>query len=297
MDSRSKAAWVSVASNTILMMGKFIIGYMIGSVSVISEAIHSANDLLASFIAVFAVRKSSEPPDERHPYGHGKFENISGTMEALLIFVAALMIIYEALEKIRIGDGILDTQWGMVIMGASALLNFIVSQYLLTVGKENDSIALEADGMHLRTDVLTSLGVFTGLFLIKITGWKIIDPIAAILVALLILKTAYDLTKKAFIPLLDTSLEEARIRDVEDILLEYSGSYYEYHDLRTRKAGRETHIDLHLVIHHETTVAEAHDLCDIIEKRINEEIPHSHVLIHVEPLVPEEMEIRQESKV
>lgn len=283
MDIRVKAAWLSVLSNSFLMVSKLVIGAIIGSVSVISEAIHSANDLLASFIAVFAVRTSSKPPDQKHPYGHGKIENISGTIEALLIFAAAMMIVYEAVKKILHGGEMMDTGWGIVVMGVSALCNFLVSKYLLHVGKKTNSIALEADGMHLRTDVYTSLGVFLGLILIKITGWRMIDPIAAILVAGLICRAAYELTRKAFAPLMDTSLEESGIKDVENILQEYSGDFLEYHDLRTRRSGRDTYIDLHLVVRNDANIQEAHDLCDIIEARLNREIPDSHVLIHVEP--------------
>lgn len=283
MDIRSKAAWLSVFSNIFLMTSKFIIGFMIGSISVISEAIHSANDLLASFIALFAVKTSSKPPDKEHPYGHGKIENISGTIEALLIFLAAVLIIKEAIEKILHGGEMPDVGWGIVVMGISALLNFLVSNYLLKVGKETDSVALEADGMHLRTDVYTSLGVFIGLLLIKITGYRIIDPIAAILVAILIIKAAYELTSKAFMPLLDTALDNGKMEIVESILKEYSSDYFSYHKLRTRKAGRESHIDLHMLVEPEQSIRKAHDLCDAIEERIKEQIPYSTVLIHVEP--------------
>lgn len=283
MDSRVKAAWVSVFSNTALMSSKFIVGISIGSISVISEAIHSANDLLASFIALFAVKKSSDPPDEKHPYGHGKIENVSGTIEALLIFIAAAMILNEAIKKITQGAQIEALGWGIAVMGASAAINWMVSAYLLKVAHETDSIALEADGMHLRTDVYTSLGVFVGLILIHFTGWNIIDPIAAIFVALLIIKAAYELTKKAFMPLVDIALEPESINRIEEILAEEDTHYLEYHALRTRKAGRETHIDLHLVINAEKSIQEAHDLCDRIELRIKNEIPFSHVLIHVEP--------------
>lgn len=283
MDIRSKAAWLSVFSNTFLMVAKFIIGFYIGSISVISEAIHSANDLLASFIAVFAVKHSVKPPDREHPYGHGKIENISGTIEAILIFMAAAFIMKEAVEKIIHGGEIINTSYGIAVMGFSALANLLVSSYLLKVGKETDSIALEADGMHLRTDVYTSLGVFAGLGLIKITGYHMIDPIIAIAVAVLILKAAWDLTRKALLPLLDIALDDEKTKLVESVLDEYSGVFYEYHKLRTRKSGRESHIDLHIVVDPDTTVEEAHRMCDNIELEIKRLIPHSFVLIHVEP--------------
>jgi len=256
---------------------------MIGSISVISEAIHSGNDLLASFIALFSVKTSTKPPDKQHPYGHGKIENISGTIEAILIFVAAIMIITEAIKKILHGGELMDTGWGIVVMGLAAVINYAISTYLLKVGRKTNSIALEADGMHLRTDVYTSLGVFIGLILIKITGEHLIDPIAAMLVAVIIIKAAYDLTKKAFMPLLDAAITPDNLRLLEAILDEYNSSFIEYHELRTRQAGRESYIDLHLVINPYHSIQEAHDLCDAIEARIESAILYSHVMIHVEP--------------
>lgn len=283
MENRIKAAWVSVASNTILVLAKIAVGVSIGSVSVISEGIHSANDLLASFIALFAVKTAGKPPDEKHNFGHGKVENISGTIEALLIFAAAVLIIKEAVEKILHGGEILTLGWGIAVMGVSAVVNLAVSTYLMRVARQTGSIALEADGIHLRTDVYTSAGVFLGLVLIKLTGVRIIDPIAAILVALLIVKAAYELTVKAFVPLIDTALSEEEVKEIKAILEQHRDSFVEYHDLRTRRAGREAHIDLHLVALPDTSVQEVHHLCDRIEDHINRQIPYSHVLIHVEP--------------
>lgn len=286
MEARIKAAWFSVLSNSILMLIKLIVGIQIGAISIISEAIHSANDLLASFIALFAVKTSTRPPDKEHPYGHGKIENISGTIEALLIFLAAVLIIKEAVAKIKVisqGGMVMDVGWGIAVMGFSALLNFIISNYLLKIGRQTDSVALEADGVHLRTDVYTSLGVFIGLILIKLTGYQLLDPIAAIAVAILIIKTAYDLTRQAFTPLMDTSLGDDEIALMESILQEYCNDYIEYHELRTRKAGRESYIDLHLVLSPDKNIQEAHDVCDSIENEIKRKIPYAHVLIHEEP--------------
>lgn len=283
MDIKVKAAGLSVASNIALTAGKLVVGSIIGSVSVISEAIHSANDLLASFIALWAVRKSAQPPDQEHPYGHGKVENIAGTIEAVLIFIAAVFIISESIEKIRQGGEILEPGWGMLVMAVSAGLNFMVSSYLLKVGKEQDSVALEADGVHLRTDVYTSLGVMAGLGLIQLSGYWILDPIIAILVALLIVKAAFELLQKAFLPLLDTAADAETMDTVTEVLEDLKGEFIEYHDLRSRKAGRDVHIDMHLVVQAQMSIEEAHDLCDTIESRIQERLNYSHVLIHVEP--------------
>ncbi|MGE5422428.1 MAG: cation diffusion facilitator family transporter [Ignavibacteriales bacterium] len=289
MQPTVKAAWASVFSNTFLVTAKLIVGLAIGSVSVISEAIHSGNDLLASFIALFAVKTSSKPPDDVHPFGHGKIENISGTIEAILIFIAAMMIIKEAVDKLTHGGEMMTLGWGIAVMGLSAAMNLAVSTYLMKIAKQEGSIALEADAIHLRTDVYTSGGVFVGLILIKVTGFTIIDPIAAILVACMIIKAAYDLTRKAFRPLMDTALPQKEIAMVKAAVDSFRDSYISYHDLRTRRAGRECHIDFHLVTSPDMSVQEVHDLCDQMELRINEDIPYCNVLIHVEPQPMDEL--------
>jgi len=174
----------------------------------LSEGIHSGIDLLAAFIALLAVKVSGKPADSHHTYGHGKIENVSGTIEAALIFVAALMIIVKAIKKVQEiigGTGAhvadLGLGLGLLIMGFSGIMNLIVSTKLMRVAKKTESVALEADALHLRTDVYTSVGVFMGLLLIRITGWVILDPIIALGVALMIFKTSFELTKKAFSPL------------------------------------------------------------------------------------------------
>lgn len=297
MEERTQAAWLSVASNIFLTLAKVMIGLISGSVSILSEGIHSGIDLLAAFIALFAVRESGKPADSRHAYGHGKIENVSGTIEAALIFVAALMIIVEAIQKLQeiiggegghVGD--LGLGLGLLVMGVSAILNLIVSTKLMSVAKRTDSVALEADAMHLRTDVYTSVGVFIGLLLIKITGWAILDPIIAIGVALMIIKASFELTKKAFSPLVDVSLPEEECEIIAVVLMYHADEFLEFHKLRTRKAGAERHVDLHLVVAKYTSVLDVHELCDLIEKEINIRLQGTHVLIHAEPCSPRDAE-------
>lgn len=288
MNEKIKVASLSVASNTFLTLTKVVVGLASGSVSILSEGIHSGIDLVAAFIALFAVRESGKPADSQHAYGHGKIENVSGTVEAVLIFVAAIMIIVEAIQKIHkimdgVGGQVGDLGLGLVIMGVSALMNLIVSTHLRRVAKRTDSVALEADALHLRTDVFTSAGVFIGLLLIKVTGWAILDPIIALGVALMIIKASYDLTKEAFAPLVDVSLPDQEREIIGEILRFHAEEFVEFHKLRTRKAGAERHIDLHLVVAKHTSVIDVHELCDIIEKEINEKLQRAHVLIHAEP--------------
>ena len=295
MNEKTQVASLSVASNSFLTVAKVVVGLVSGSVSILSEGIHSGIDLVAAFIALFAVRESGKPADSRHAYGHGKIENVSGTIEAVLIFVAAIMIIVEAIQKIhKIMDGVEghvgNLKLGLVIMGFSAIINLIVSTRLMRIAKRTDSVALEADALHLRTDIYTSAGVFMGLLLIMITGWTLIDPIIAFGVALMIIKASFDLTKQAFSPLVDVSLPDEERELIAEVLLVHADKFVEFHKLRTRKAGAERHIDLHLVVAKYTPVVDAHELCDMIEEEISEKLYGTHVLIHAEPCCSREVE-------
>ncbi|MHB8125149.1 MAG: cation diffusion facilitator family transporter [Desulfitobacteriaceae bacterium] len=283
LDKKVRVAVLSVVSNTLLTLSKIFAGIISGSVSIISEGIHSGIDLVAAIIALFAVHESGKPADEKHEYGHGKIENVSGTVEAVLIFAAAIWIIVEAVKKIKEGVKVENLELGLIVMGISVVVNTIVSTMLLRVAKKTDSVALEADGLHLRTDVYTSAGVFIGLLLMKITGWTMFDPLVAIGVALLIFKTAFDLIKEAFMPLVDVSLPSAEHEIIIDIINSHSLNIVEFHNLRTRRAGAERHIDLHLVVPKNTSVETVHELCNQIEKEIYQQLRMAHVLIHVEP--------------
>lgn len=282
MNKKIRVARLSILSNSMLIILKIIAGLASGSVSIISEAIHSFMDLLASFVAFFSVRISDTPADERHPYGHGKFENISGVVEALLIFIAAFWIIYEAVKKIAHPEEVEKIGLGFAVMIVSAIVNMFVSSRLFRVARETDSVALEADALHLKTDVYTSFGVATGLLLMWITGIHLIDPIIAIFVALLILKESYELFLKAYAPLLDLALPAAEVAQISDIIQHHCTSEMSFHDLRTRKAGNFKYIDFHLILDPEKTVREAHAICDRIEEDIKKAFDPAEVTIHVE---------------
>lgn len=283
---KQSTARLSVASNLTLVILKLAVGMMIGSVSVISEAIHSGIDLIAAVIAYFSVRSSSKPPDQEHAFGHGKLENLSGTIEAILIFVAAGLILFEAYEKfIRISHGevVQDVSLGIIVMLISSVVNVFVSHKLMQTAKRTESIALEADAMHLRTDVLTSLGIMAGLIAIKLTGLAILDPIFAVLVALFILKAALDLTMKSVRDLLDVKLPPEEEQDIEKIIKDHSRQFVGFHELRTRKSGSDRFIDLHLVVSRELSIEQAHNLADHIENDLKARFPRCSVIIHVEP--------------
>jgi cation diffusion facilitator family transporter len=281
MNQKVKVARLSIASNTLLIIMKLVVGILSGSVSIISEAIHSSMDLVAAVIAYFSVKVSDTPPDSRHQYGHGKFENVSGVIEAALIFVAAAWIIIEAVKKLLGKPFELEIIWiGAVVMFLSAVINTFVSRRLYKIARETKSIALEADALHLKTDVYTSLGVAIGLGLILVTGIKWLDPVIALLVACLIIYESFVLLKKAFFPLLDSSWTDD---DIELLRKKLDQMKVNYHDLRTRTAGNYRFIDLHIVIPKNESVANAHNYCDMIEEELSKSFENLSVTTHVEP--------------
>jgi cation diffusion facilitator family transporter len=282
-ERKLSVARLSVASNTLLVCVKMLVGLLMGSIGVVSEALHSGIDLVAAIIARYSVKRSSEPADSDHRYGHGKYENLSGFIEGALIFVAAGVIVYEAVDKIVEPAGVDLLEAGMAVMALSVVVNVVVSSKLMAVAKETDSLALEADALHLKTDVWTSLGVLVALGIIYVTGLEILDPMIALFVAALIIRAAFDITRRSSEGLLDKSLPEAEVARIEGVLARYEYRYLEYHRLRTRKMGSERQIDLHLTVPHHMTVKESHDLVEEVERDLGAEFPGSVTVVHVEP--------------
>lgn len=286
MNKKVKVASLSIFSNIFLILIKLIVGIITNSVSIISEAIHSGIDLVASVIAFFSVKISSKPPDEEHAYGHGKYENVSGVIEALLIFIAAIWIIVEAVKRLLENGEVKTPEYGIIVMAISMVVNYIVSSKLYKTAKETDSIALEADALHLKTDVYTSLGVAVGLLLLYLTRLPWIDAVVAILVAFMIIYESTELIKKAFNPLVDRQLPDEEINQIEvlidEVLHANIGAYHSR--LRTRKSGDHKYIDFTIFVNGDTSVKNAHDVCNEIEDRINANMKISDINIHIEPI-------------
>lgn len=285
-NEKVRAARLSVISNSVLVALKLGVGLSIGSVAVISEAVHSATDLLAAVIAFFAVRASDAPPDEEHPYGHGKLESVSGVGEALLILVAGGYIVYEAVQSLRGGHHATTPIWGMGVMGLSALVNTLVARHLFAVARRSDSIALEADAHHLSIDVYTSLGVMGGLGLVAVTGRAVFDPVVALLVAVFILKTGWDILRTAFSPLVDERLPAQEVQAVEQLMAR-NEQVLGWHKLRTRKSGSHRHVDVHIQVDDEMSLRDAHRLTEDLEDQMRAALPNLHVVIHTEPFEEE----------
>jgi cation diffusion facilitator family transporter len=283
VNTKTRAASLSVASNTLLIVLKVTVGLLTGAVSVLAEAIHSALDLVAAIIAFFGVRAADKPADREHPFGHGKWENVSGTVEAVLIFVAAIWIIYEAVKRILHGAEVELLGWGIAVMLVSVIANTLVSRHLFKIAKATDSVALEADAQHLRTDVMTSAGVLTGLALVQFTGLTVLDPIIAMAVALIIIKAAYDILKKSFGGIVDTGLPDGEEKLIAEVLREHRAQLTGFHSLRTRKAGAQRFAELHLVMPRAASVEEAHRMCDHLENDLRERLPRLEITLHVEP--------------
>lgn len=279
------AAGLSITSNAVIILLKFAAGVISGSISIISEAIHSMSDFLASVLTFFAVMKSSEPADKEHPFGHGKYEDMSGFIEGGLIIFAAFYIIYESCKKLFLNHTFeVDTTLGIAVMLFSVIANFFVSSILFKVAKKSNSISLFADGEHLRTDIYSSLGVMAGLILIKITGIHILDPIIAILVALFIFKAGFSIAKETLNNLLDGSLPCEELKLIEDIINSYDNKHVKgYKNLKARRSGPSKDIEITILFPNDMTIDECHNICDEIEELIEQKLGHVTIMIHAEP--------------
>lgn len=287
---KERVALLSVFSNTTLVALKLIVGLWIGSVSVLSEAIHSGVDLLAAVIAFFSVKTSSLPADGKHPFGHGKIENIAGTVEALLIFLAAAWIIWEAARKLLEPQPMETVGWGVMVMLISASANTAVSRMLFRVGRETESVALIADGWHLRTDVYTSVGVMVSLAVIwggerLFPGLDLhwLDPLAAIGVALLIIKAAWDLTRQSAGGLMDETLPPEEEEEIRRLICSQMPLIQGFHQLRTRKSGHFRFIEVHIQVDGKMSVEVAHALNQDLVRRIKQRFRQATVTVHTEP--------------
>ena len=254
-----------------------------GSLSILAQAIDSFLDLFAVAVTFIAIRIATKPADEEHPFGHGKAENIAAIAQAVLIFLAGGAIIYSAVRRIMTGSTLELTEAGIGVMLVSIVVSIFLSKHLLKVSKTADSVALEANARNIAADVYSAAGVLVGLVIIRFTNLVIIDPIIALLVSLVILKSAYEVLRKSFGGLIDVKLPETEVNIIRAAIMEHVGELVDFHALRTRKAGRQRYVDLHLVMPKNISIEKAHQMCDHLEKDIKSKLQHASVVIHVEP--------------
>ena len=281
--TKENVAKLSIFSISLLIVMKVVASIMTGSIGIRADALHSIIDLSGAVIGYIGIRIAGKPPDERHAFGHGKAENVAGVVIAGLIFVAAGTIVYEAIKRLIAGGTVELVTLGIYITAAAIVINMTVSWYALRVARSTDSIALEATARDMFADVLSSCAVLAGLILVGLTGLNILDPIVALLVAILITRTAYLTMKKSFSGLMDARLPKAEEAEIKSCLREHAGQLVGFHELRTRKAGNQRYIDLHLVMPKTTSVKEAHRVCDHLEQDIKNRLPNISITIHVEP--------------
>jgi cation diffusion facilitator family transporter len=298
IQTKSGAASLSIASNATLIALKLAAGAITGSIAIITEAIHSAIDLLASVVALFSVRAADEPADREHPYGHEKLENLAAAIEGMLILVGAGIIVYEATRRLVTGSEIADLGVGIAVIAFSAVANLGVSTFLYRRARALESPALEGDAAHLRTDALTSAGVLVGLLLVEITGEPAFDAIAALAVAVAIVIAGVRILSRSSRVLVDEAPPPAELDLIESVIAserERAPEIAGYHKLRARRAGARRYIDLHLQFRSGTTLEQAHAIAHSVRGAIERELPNSDVLIHNEPeqsLRPPEVEAR-----
>lgn len=281
--TRSGAAKLSIVAVSFLVLIKVVASILTGSISIRADAVHSMLDLIAVIVAFIGIRISDRPADRRHPYGHGKAENISSVLVAGLIFIAAGTIVYEAIKRLIAGAALELIGVGIGVTAVAIVINLLIAWYVLRVSRTTDSIALEASARHMITDVLSSGAVLVGLIMVQITGLSILDSIVALGVAGLIVKSAYDIMRKSFGGLIDVKLPEAEENAIRSAIMEHVGELVDFHSLRTRKAGNQRYIDLHLVMPKDISVEEAHQMCDHLERDIKSKLKRASVTIHVEP--------------
>jgi cation diffusion facilitator family transporter len=262
-----------------LMLSAF---FLSGSVAILSNALESITNIIASFMMVISIHISKTPADVDHPYGHEKVENISAFVEGALVIVAGILIAYTALGRLfnPVELGSLDLALGITLIATA--INGGLSMYLMRSSKKHGSMALEGDAKHLLTDVLSSIGIVVGLFIASLTGWKILDPLIAIVVAILVFKMGSDLVFKAGNGLLDQSADDEQTR-IEKLLNDHHPEFIDYHNVKTRRSGNKVFAELHLTVDPNISVQKAHDLTKHLEEDLHKELPEVSLTIHVEP--------------
>lgn len=282
--TKAGAAWLSVVSNSLLIALKIAAGAITGSIAIITEAVHSSIDLMASVIALVAVRRSDEPADEDHPYGHERVENLAAVIEGMLILVGAGVIVFEATRRLATGAEVDSLGVGLAVIGFSVVANLLVSGFLARRARQHGSAALEGDAAHLRADALTSFGVLMGLALVELTNEPAFDAIAALIVAAAIVVSGIRILTRSSRVLVDEAPSPEELDQIEAAIGEArSPEIVGYHKLRARRAGASLHIDLHVQFRSGTTLERAHGLAHELRQAIERRTAADDVLIHVEP--------------
>jgi cation diffusion facilitator family transporter len=284
---KTRAAAVSIVSNSLLIVLKLAAGVITGSIAIITEAIHSSIDLVASLVAFFSVRKADEPADESHPYGHQKVENLAAGIEGMLILAGAAVIVIESVRRLVDVPEVESLGIGLAVIGFSAVANVGVSAYLYRQAARTDSPALEGDAAHLRTDAMTSFGVLIGLSVVEVTGIEAFDPITALVVAAAIVVAGLRIITRTSRVLVDEALPPEELEAVRRAIEDHGApEVVGFHKLRARRAGSRRYVDLHVQFRDGTSLARAHEVSHEIVAAITQRLRGADVLVHLEPEAP-----------
>jgi len=279
---KKQAAVIAVIVGFTVFAIKLLAFFISNSIALLSDALESIVNIAASVLMLFSVHVSEKPADDSHNYGHEKIEEISSMMEGLFIIAAAVLIIYAAAGRLFQYAALFDLDIAIVISMLATALNAGLSWFLGRTAKEIGSAALAGDSKHLRSDVISSAGIWVGLFIVKFTGWRYVDSILAFAVAVLIARMGVSLVFKSSQQLMDKSCEVEE-KKISEVLLRHKFQFIDFHDVKTRRHGNQIFADLHLSVSGSLSVNEAHDLTDHLEEELKEELPSLIITIHVEP--------------
>jgi cation diffusion facilitator family transporter len=282
--SKTGAAALSVASNSALILLKAAAGTVTGSVALLTEALHSATDLVASIVALFSLRAADVPADESHPYGHEKIEDMAAAIEGVLILVGSVVIAFEAVRHLIEGTGVQRLGVALVVLAVSIVVNFVVSRRLSTRAVATSSPALAADAAHLTTDMLSSFGVLVALAVVAVTGWEWLDPVVALMVAAVVAVAGVRILTRSSRVLVDETLPDPELEAIRAVVIEFADAgIVGFHELRGRQAGARRHVDLHVQFRAGMTLEEAHGIAHRLQDAIRARLGAADVLIHLEP--------------
>jgi cation diffusion facilitator family transporter len=282
--TRRSAALLSIASNTVLILLKAFAGIVTGSVALMTEALHSSIDLVASLVAFFSIRKADEPADASHPYGHEKMEDLAAAIEGILILIGSGVIVFEAVRRLIIGGHVDNIGIGIGVLALSVVVNVVVSARMMRSARFTGSPALAADAAHLRTDAATSMGVLVGLVLVQVTGADWLDPVVALLVAVAIVVAGVRIISRSSRVLVDEALPPDELDAIRAAVVAFSNrGVAGYHELRARRAGTRRLVDLHVQFRAGITLEEAHRTAHLLQDEIEEAVGGADILIHLEP--------------
>lgn len=284
--AKRRASGVSLAYNLAFSVAKFVVAFLTGSVSVLSEAVHSSTDVVAAGIAAYGVRASSVPPDEDHQYGHGKIEALGGFGEAILLFLAVGYILVEAVQRLRTPAPVANLDVALGLIALSTVSAALVGWSVLRVARHTESLALAGNGQHLMVDAVTSGGVLVGLAATKLTGAPWADPVVALVLAVWMLHGAFTLARASAQQLIDRRLPLIELDLIRSVVAE-DPDVLGHHRLRTRRSGDVRFVDLHVVVPRDLDLVRAHEVADRIERGIERLLPPAHVVVHVDPYDPE----------